>query len=270
MRKTFIKTPEALVAIREGGKILGEILERVAALVRVGATTLELDQAAEKFIRECGGRPAFLAYQISPRYPAYPASLCVSVNDEVVHGIPKESVVLRDGDIVGLDIGMEWPYKKGGVAGFYTDTALTVGVGEVSSSNKALMTRTHDSLFTGIAAARAGSEIRDISRAVENALRPFGYGIVRDLVGHGVGYAVHEDPQVPNFFDRNSPRVPLEAGMVLALEPMVNLGHADVYTERDGWTIKTEDGSRSAHFEHTIIITEQGAEIVTLRPQELS
>ncbi len=265
--KNFIKSAEALAAIRVGGKLLGEILEKVSLAVKPGVTTLELDQLAEQLIRECGGRPAFLGYQISPRYPAYPASLCVSVNDEVVHGIPKASHIVQQGDIVGLDIGMEWPFKKG-LSGFYTDTAMTVSAGVASLEDQQLMDRTYLALFAGIKAAHGGGQIRDISHAVETSLKPFGYGIVEDLVGHGVGYSVHEDPQVPNFVYRGAPVVPLVAGMVLALEPMVNRRSAEVYTERDGWTIKTSDHSRSAHFEHTIIITEGAAEIVTRRPNE--
>lgn len=267
MKKNFVKSEEALTAIRTGGKLLGEILEKVSLIVKPGVTTKQLDELAEKLIRECGGRPAFLDYQISSRYPKYPATLCVSVNDEVVHGIPKASHVLQAGDIVGLDIGMEWPYKKG-TPGFYTDTAMTVGVGAISADDQKLMDRTQASLFAGIKAARGGAQIRDISQAIESSLKPYGYGIVEDLVGHGVGNAVHEDPQVPNFVYRGAPVVPLVPGMVLALEPMINRGGAEVKTERDGWTIKTSDHSRSAHFEHTIIITEGGPEIVTKRPNE--
>lgn len=266
--KSFVKSAEAVAAIREGGKMLGEILEKVSLTVRPGMTTKELDEMAEQLIRECGGRPAFLGYSMGPRYPAYPASLCVSVNDEVVHGIPKSTVTLQEGDIVGLDIGMEWPYKKGGKPGFYTDTAMTVAVGKISKADQQLMERTRAALFAGIAAAHGRGEVRDISRAVEGALKPFGYGIVEDLVGHGVGNSVHEEPQVPNYLYRGAPVVPLVPNMVLALEPMVNHGRSAVITDRDHWTIKTADGSRSAHFEHTIIITETGADIVTKRPSE--
>lgn len=267
MKNNFIKSPEALDAIRVGGKLLGEILEKVSLRVAPGVSTKELDDYAEQLIREAGGRPAFLGYQISPRYPQYPASLCVSVNDEVVHGIPKATRILEVGDIVGLDIGMEWPYKKG-QKGFYTDTAMTVSAGPARPDDQKLMDRTRAALFAGITAAHGGGQIRDISHAIETSLKPFGYGIVEDLVGHGVGYAVHEDPQVPNFLYRGAPVIPLVPGMVLALEPMVNRGGSEVYTEHDGWTIRTSDKSRSAHFEHTIIITEAGADIVTLRPHE--
>ncbi len=269
MKKKFIKSDDALVAIRTGGKLLGEILEKVSCAVKVGVTTKSLDDYACELIVAAGGRPAFLGYQISPRYPAYPAGLCVSVNDEVVHGIPKSTQVLVAGDIVGLDIGMEWPYKKNGPAGFYTDTAMTVSAGTASAEDKKLMDRTYAALRAGISAAHDGGEVRDISRAIEGSLKPFGYGIVEDLVGHGVGYSVHEDPQIPNFLYRGAPVIPLKSGMVLALEPMVNRGGSEVYTDRDAWTIKTSDRSRSAHFEHTIIITDTGADIVTLRPGEL-
>jgi methionyl aminopeptidase len=264
----MVKSPEALAAIRAGGKILGEVLAQAAAAVKVGASTKSLDELAEKLIRAAGGRPAFLGYKISSRDNAYPATLCVSVNDEVVHGIPKLSHIIQDGDIVGLDIGMEWPYTEGGPKGFFTDTAISVIAGTPRPGDTELLARTYESLRVGIAAAHLGNEIKDISRAIENSLKPYPYGVVRDLVGHGVGYAVHEEPQVPNFVDRRTPTVRLLDGMVLALEPMVTTGGMDVYTEKDGWTVRTEDGSRSAHFEHTIIISPTGPEIVTLRPGE--
>lgn len=264
----MVKSREALSAIRAGGKILGEVLAEVAAAVRVGVSTKSLDELAEKLIRAAGGRPAFLGYKISARDSAYPATLCVSINEEVVHGIPSDSRIIADGDIVGLDIGMEWPYSEGGQKGFYTDTAISVIAGTARPGDAELLDRTYASLRAGIAAAQLGNEIKDISRAVEISVKPFGYGVVRDLVGHGVGYAVHEAPQVPNFVDKFSPQVRLLSGMVLALEPMVTTGGMDVYTKPDGWTIVTKDGSRSAHFEHTIIISPDGPEIVTLRPGE--
>lgn len=267
MKKNFVKSEEALKQIRAGGKLLGEILEKVSLIVKPGISTMDIDDLAHKLITECGGRPAFLGYKISSRYPAYPATICVSVNDEVVHGIAKKDHILKEGDIVGLDIGMEWPYKKG-TPGFYTDTALTVGVGKISKEDADLLARTQSSLYAGITAARGGGQIRDISAAVELSLKPFNYGIVEDLVGHGVGNSVHEDPQVPNFTYRGAPVVPLVPGMVLALEPMINRGGGEVYTEKDGWTVRTSDGSRSAHFEHTIIITDGAPEIVTKRPRE--
>lgn len=267
MKKNFIKTEEALIAIRAGGKLLGEILETVSKIVKPGISTMDIDNLATKLILEAGGRPAFLGYQMSPKYPSYPAAICVSVNDEVVHGIAKTTHILREGDIVGLDIGMEWPYKKG-TPGYYTDTAMTVGVGKISEKDQQLLTRTQASLFAGINAARGGGDIKDISHAIELSLKPYGYGIVEDLVGHGVGNSVHEEPQVPNFTYRGAPSVPLVPGMVLALEPMINQGSAEVYTDKDKWTVKTSDGSRSAHFEHTIIITNGAPEIVTKRPSE--
>ncbi|MCX6781255.1 MAG: type I methionyl aminopeptidase [Candidatus Magasanikbacteria bacterium] len=222
MKKTeaqFVKSEEAIAKIREGGKLLGEILEKVSLIVKPGLSTKALDEFAEALIIAAGGRPAFLGYKISSQIPSYPATLCVSVNDEVVHGIPRADHLLKEGDIVGLDIGMEWPYKKGGPAGFYTDTAMTVPVGKISKEDELLLERTRGALFAGIAAAKAGGDVRDISRATENYLKPFGYGIVEDLVGHGVGYAVHEEPQVPNYLHRRAQSVPLVPNMVLALEP---------------------------------------------------
>lgn len=266
-KKGMIKTDEALITIREGGKLLGQILEKVAGVVRPGITTLALSDLAEKLIREAGGRPSFLGYKISAHGTAYPAGLCVSVNDEVVHGIPRAKRVLQDGDVVGLDIGMEWPYNKN-KNGFYTDTAVSVAVGKISKEDSALMSATYAALLAGIQAAAPHKTVADISRAIESVLKPYGYGIVRDLVGHGVGYAVHEDPPVPNFVDKRLSPVLLVPGMVLALEPMVNRGGGAVETAADGWTVRTRDHSRSAHFEHTIIITDSGADIVTLRPLE--
>ncbi len=264
----MIKDPAALVAIREGGKKLGEILAECAAMVAPGISTKALDDRAEFLIRQCGGRPAFLGYTISTKDPAYPASLCVSVNEEVVHGIPRVDHIIQDGDVVGLDIGMEWPFTPDGPKGYYTDTAISVIAGTPRAEDEKILAATYESLCRGIKAATVGNEIKDISKAVEKYLTPLGYGIVRDLVGHGVGYAVHEAPQVPNFTDRFQPSIRLLPGMVLALEPMVTIGSADVYTEKDGWTVSTEDHSRSAHFEHTIIISPTGPEIVTLRPGE--
>lgn len=269
MSGKYIKSAEALAAISQGGKILGKILSQVAAAARVGVGTKELDQMAEELIRDVGGRSAFLGFGGGRGVKPYPATVCISVNDEVIHGIPTTATILASGDVVGFDIGMEWPYKKGR-AGFFTDTAMTVGVGKISEEDKLLLTRTRGALFAGMAAAQAGQDVRDISQAIENYLQPYKYGIVRDLVGHGVGYEVHEEPAVPNFVDKSAPSVPLLPGMVLAIEPMVTRGGWQVITERDGWTIKTADHTKAAHFEHTIIITPSGApEIVTLRPEEL-
>ncbi len=265
MNNDRVKTPEALAAIRAGGIILGNVLAAVAATVAPGVTTKSLDELAEKLIRAHGGVPAFLGYRVSTKDPPFPATLCVSVNDEVVHGIPSATRVLVEGDIIGLDIGMAWA-PTGASRQYFTDTAVTVAVGNISDERSALMKRTQASLEAGIAAARSGAYIHDISHAIQTSLAAYPYGIVRDLVGHGVGYAVHEPPQVPNYFEARAPRVELISGMVLALEPMVNLGGAAVFTDTDGWTIKTRDKSASAHYEHTIIITDTGAEVVTRRP----
>lgn len=262
----LIKTPEVLAAIREGGKLLGEILARVALAVKPSVTTASLDELAEKLIRDCGGTPSFLGYHAGAKVPVFPATLCVSVNDEVVHGVPS-SRVLQDGDIVGLDIGMAWA-PPGASRAYYTDTAITVAVGNITQEDAQLMERTRAALFAGIAVARSGNFVHDISAAIEQSLASYGYGIVRDLVGHGVGYEVHEPPHVPNFVAPRAPRALLRAGMVLALEPMVNRRSAAVYTTDDQWTIKTCDHSRSAHFEHTIIITDGEAEVVTRWPNE--
>ncbi len=253
MSNAFIKSPQEIAIIAEGGKILAKVLAETAQLVQPGISTFELNEFAEKAIRAADGTPSFIGYG-SKKNP-FPSGLCTSVNDVVVHGIPSKDQVLAEGDIIGLDIGMQ--YK-----GLFTDTAVTVAVGSVSSRLVRLLETTKRSLEAGIDVAREGNRIGDISAAIEAVAKAGGYGIVRDLVGHGVGYAVHEDPMVPNFGRKGTGPV-LKAGMVLAIEPMFTLGRPDVYFDNDGWTIRTEDGSMAAHFEHSIVITKTGAEILT-------
>lgn len=217
-------------------------------------TTLSLDQFAEKLIREVGDEPAFLKYQPwGARYP-YPASLCVSVNNEVVHGIPG-TAKLKEGDIVSLDLGIRHE-------GLITDAAITVPVGEVKIKEKKLIETTKEALLVGIKEIAPGKFVGDIGKAVEKFVKPRGYGIVKILGGHGVGYEVHEAPFIPNYkMKGNGPK--LKEGMVLAIEPMLNEGGDDVYLDKDGYTFKTADGKRSAHFEHTVVVTDEGAEILT-------
>lgn len=241
--------------LREGGRRLAEVLQRVAKEVRPGISTKELDRLAEKLIREGGDEPAFLNYTPDGAKFPYPATLCVSVNNEIVHGIPSDKKILKESDIVGLDLGL----KHGG---FFTDMAVTVPVGEIDEDAKRLVNVTKKSLERGIAAARHGGFIGDIGEAIENFVTPYGYGIVKILGGHGVGKKVHEDPYVPNYGKRGTgPK--LIPGMVLALEPMLNEGTDKVFLDNDGYTFKTKDGKRSAHFEHTILITEDKTEILT-------
>ncbi len=241
--------------IREGGRRLAAVLRKVAKAVRPCVSTKELDILAEKLIREGGDEPAFLNYTPDgARFP-YPATLCVSVNNEVVHGIPSEKRILKEGDIVGLDLGLKHE-------GFFTDMAMTAPVGKIDKEAKRLIEVTRKALDKGIAAAKGGRNTGDIGEAIENFVKPYGYGVVKILGGHGVGRRVHEDPYVPNY-GRRGDGPGLVPGMVLALEPMLNEGAHNVFLDRDGYTFKTKDGKRSAHFEHTILITEGGAEVLT-------
>lgn len=253
MRKGFIKTQEEIEIIAEGGAIMNSILNKLAKMAVPGVSTLELDEFAEKEILACGGRPSFLGY--GPKNNPFPGSLCTSINDVVVHGIPSNEDVLKDGDIIGLDIGME--YK-----GLYTDTAITVPVGNVNAAESKLVAITKKALDNAISVAHSGAKIGDISYAIQSTVEDAGFSIVRELVGHGVGYAVHEDPQVPGYGKKGT-GLELKEGMVLAIEPMVCLQKPYIFLDSDGWTIRTEDGEKSAHFEHTIAITKKGARILT-------
>ncbi|KKW11038.1 MAG: Methionine aminopeptidase [Parcubacteria group bacterium GW2011_GWA2_49_9] len=251
-----IKTKQEIAILREGGKRLAEILRAVAAEVKAGVSTHALNDLAEKLITERGDTPSFLGYSPSGAKRPFPAALCVSVNDEVVHGIPNETEkFLKEGDIVTLDAGLIHQ-------GLFTDSAITVGVGKINEKAQKLIDVTKKSLSVGIKAVRAGATTGDIGYAIEKFVKPFGYGIVRELAGHGVGYAVHEEPFVPNFGKRGE-GVVLKAGMVLAIEPMLNEGGAVVKLASDGYTYRTRDGSRSAHFEHTVVVTENGSDILT-------
>lgn len=251
----IIKTEEQIKIIREGGKILAKVLEKTAQKVKPGVSTYELDKYAFDLIKEAGGEPAFLNYKPEGSLKAFPASLCVSVNNEVVHGIPSKNKILKEGDIVSLDLGLK--YK-----GFYTDHAITVPVGKISKKDEQLLKDTKKALEIGIWAARGGETVGDIGHAIESFVNRK-YGIVRELAGHGVGIKIHEDPYVPNYGKKGKGQK-LIPGMIIAIEPMVNIGKDNIVSSSDGWTIKTADGSRSAHFEHTILITDGDAEILTV------
>ena len=251
----IIKTKEEIEILREGGKRLAAVLYKVKEMVKPGISTKDLDDYAFKLIKEMGDEPAFLNYRPEKAEFAYPASLCVSVNNEVVHGIPNRNKILQEGDIVSLDLGL----KHGGL---FTDMALTVPVGEVSKSSAKLIEVTEKALDVGINAAQGGYQIGDISNSIENFVRPHRYGIVEVLSGHGVGRAIHEDPYVPNFGKANT-GAELVPGMVIAIEPMLNNGTKNVVLDKDGYTFRTADGKKSAHFEHTILITEGEPEILT-------
>jgi methionyl aminopeptidase len=254
----IIKTPEEIEILREGGAHLATVLYKVKEKIAPGISTKDLDIYAEKLIREFGDQPAFLNYRPEGANIPYPASLCVSVNDEVVHGIPKKHRILKEGDIVSLDLGLKHQ-------NLFTDMAITVPVGIVKTENLKLLQTTEQSLQIGINAAHAGNTIGDISNSIENFIhsqKEKKYGIVEVLAGHGVGHKVHEDPYIPNFGKKGT-GAKLVPGMVIALEPMINLGTKNVTIDDDEWTFRTADGKNSAHFEHTILITEGEAEILT-------
>jgi methionyl aminopeptidase len=250
----IIKTKEEIQILREGGKRLATILQKVSQRVVPGISTWELDEYAHSLIKEGGDEPAFLHYKPDGHSKPYPASLCTSVNNEVVHGIPKKSKILKEGDIISIDLGLK--HK-----GLFTDHAITVPVGKVSKASEQLLHTTQEALMVGIDHAKGGSTVGDIGYAIEQFVARR-YGIVRELSGHGVGKKIHEDPYIPNYGKKGKGQK-LIAGMVVAIEPMLNIGGADIISLSDGYTIKTADGSRSAHFEHTILITEGDAEILT-------
>lgn len=263
-----IKTVEEIALLREGGRRLATILEEVAARVAPGVSTLDLDCLAEERIVECGGRPSFKGYRIKGIRIPYPASLCTSINNEVVHAIPSAVRILKEGDIIGLDIGMEWPVKdatmvKKSSRGFFTDMAVTIGVGKISPDATRLIHITEDALSAGIAVVRAGVHVGDIGAAVEKVLKQERLGVIRDLAGHGVGYQVHEDPLIPNFGDKGIGSI-LKENMVIAVEPMATLGGDwRIKLLPDQWTYVTRDGSLAAHFEHTLVVLRDGAEVLT-------
>ncbi len=245
---TQIKTPAEVTAIRESGRMLAHVLSYLAPRTVPGITTGELDDLAAAELRVIGGKPAFLGYQ------GFPRSICISVNDEVVHGIPGRRVV-ADGDLVGLDFGVNFQ-------GMITDSAITVGVGKLSLAQARLLEATRESLQAGIETVRASARTGDIAAAVEARLRRDGLGIVEDLAGHGVGHHVHEAPDILNF-GKAGTGMRLKSGMTIAIEPMATLGTHEVQVETDGWTIRTSDHSMAAHFEHTVLVIPDGYEILT-------
>src|SRR5450755_2430619 len=245
-----IKTPQEIEKMRRSGGVVREVLEHVRQLVKPGATTMDLERAAEEKMTELGAVPAFKGYR------GYPCVLCTSVNQEVVHGIPSAERVLRDGDIVSIDTGVV-------MDGFYGDSAITVPVGEkVAPRTKKLLEVTKASLENGIRAVKIGATLGDVGYAVQEVVEADGFSVVREFVGHGIGTHLHEDPQVPNY-GRRGQGLKLREGMVIAIEPMVNAGKAGVQVLSDGWTAVTQDGSLSAHFEHTVAVTAKGGLILT-------
>jgi len=244
-----LKSAVEIERMRASGRIVAEVLAAIGDRIGPHVTTVELDQIAESIIRAHeGARPAFKGYG------GFPASICASINDEVVHGIPSKSRRLEEGDIVGIDVGVL-------MDGYHADAARTFGVGRVTGETERLLTVTRSALEAGIDAAQPGARLGNVSAAIQNLAESAGFSIVRDLVGHGIGQHLHEDPQVPNFGERGrGPR--LRSGMVLAIEPMVNAGRPGVRFDDDGWTARTEDGSRSAHFEYSVAVTGEGARVL--------
>ncbi len=250
----LIKTQKEIDQIRISGKLTARVLEHVRQYVREGITTKELDTIAEDFIRSNDAKPAFKGYPSNDAY-SFPGTLCISIDEEVVHGIPGERV-LKAGEIVSIDTGV---IKNG----FYGDSAITVAVGEISPEKKRLMEATEKSLYLAIEQAVVGNRIGDIGYAVQGYVEPLGYSVVRELCGHGVGKHLHEEPNVPNFGVRNRGNK-LKNGMTIAIEPMINLGRHEVKVLKDGWTVVTADKKPSAHFEHTIAIIDNKPEILTI------
>lgn len=268
---SYIKSQSEIEKIKQGGKILGGILQKLGDMVSPGITALEIDKEAERLIKEAGGRPAFKGYRGRKSEPAFPSTICASCNDELVHGIATSKKVLKDGDIFSIDIGMQWPLNCGegeNGNGFFTDTAITVTVGEVPEKTKQLIVVTKKALEIGIKQCKVGNTVADIGRAIQDYVEPQGYGIVRDLVGHGVGHGVHEEPRVPNYYDKNMEDYILQEGVVIAIEPMVTMGDYNVKTAPDGWSISTVDGKLCSHQEHTVVIAKDGPIVVTRRSNE--
>ena len=245
-----IKSAREIELMREAGRILAMVHEELGRAIKPGISTMDIDRLGERIIRSYGCIPSF------KNYNGYPASICVSVNDEVVHGIPNKHRILREGDIVSLDAGVIYH-------GYHSDAARTHAVGRVSEEAQKLMDVTKQCFFEGIKYAKAGNHLNDISSAIQAYAESFGYGVVRDLVGHGIGEHLHEEPEVPNFSQKRK-GIRLMPGMTLAVEPMINAGRPDVAWLDDDWTVVTDDGSLSSHYENTILITEDGPEILSM------
>lgn len=255
MERIVYKNARDLEKMRRAGLVVSTVLAALRDAVRPGVSTHELDALAFDMIHREGGRPSFLGYR------GFPASICASLNAQVVHGIPSREVLLREGDIVKLDVGVR-------LQGFHADSAITVPVGAVSDQTAQLLEVTRDSLWAGIRAITFRGRLQQVSQAVQQHVERRGFSVVREMVGHGVGKHLHEGPQVPNYVARDHPNPPLLEGMTLAIEPMVNAGGPDILTLADGWTVVTRDGRASAHFEHTVAVTRAGYDILTLGPHD--
>ncbi len=251
-----IKTKNEIEIMRRGGKILAEIMAEIEKNIAPGKNTLELDKLAEELIFARGGKPAFKNYGEENGRP-FPATICASINDEIVHGIPSEKIILKEGDIFKVDLGMF-------LEGYCTDMARTFAVGKISSVAKKLMEVTETCFWEGVKNLREGKKLSDYSKAVQNYVEKNGFSVVRNLVGHGIGKELHEDPYIPNFWNRKQQDFKLKEGMVLALEPMVNVGGFETILGHDGWVFKTMDGKLSAHYENTVVITDGEPEVLTI------
>jgi methionyl aminopeptidase len=254
------KTKEEIKVLRESGKILANVLHTAKDMVVPGISTMDLEKKALELIEKAGGKPAFKGFLIGRR--PFPSALCLSINDEIVHAPATPTRILNEGDIVGIDVGMAYPFEN---KMLFTDTALSVGVGKIDEDRKKLLEVTKKSLELGIEQVKPGNTLNDIGSAIENYVKANGFSIVRDLVGHGVGHKVHEEPQVPHYkiVDNSLDNIVLKPGLVIAIEPMVNIGESGVVVGDDGFTFKTADGSLSAQFEHSIAVTEEGHIVLT-------
>ena len=252
----FLKSPQEIEIMRSANLIVAEVLAELRRHVHPGVTTAELDRVAEEMTRRRGATPAFKGYEVGGR--VFPASVCISVNEEVVHGIPSERRELRPGDIVGIDFGVRYQ-------GFYGDAAVTVPVAETDAESERLMRATREALWAGIDQVQVGKRLGEVSAAIQERVERDGFSVVRDFVGHGIGKRLHEEPQVPNF-GRPGRGLALEAGMVICIEPMVNEGRPEVRTLADRWTVVTADQGRSAHFEHTVAVQADGPQVLTVLP----
>lgn len=256
MKRTWVKTEDEINRLRKSSRYLADIVEILQQAVMPGVTTGELGKKAEELIRKAGGEPIFKGYGKAWGAPPFPAAVCLSVDHEVVHGIPSSQVVLQSGQLLKIDIGMRF-------AGMVSDMARTIPVGEISLPAKNLLDTTRVALEAGVKSLRPGTTMEEYARAVERVVESNGYSCVRDLVGHGVGQELHEDPQIPNYTHSRLPAFQFEEGMTVALEPMVNMGGYQVELSDDGWTFVTVDRKLSAHFEDTVLITSSGAEVLT-------
>jgi methionyl aminopeptidase len=250
-----IKDQSEIEAMRKGGKILAEIMDKLEKEIASGKNTLELDKLAEELVFANGGTPAFKGYRGEAKEP-FPGTICASLNSEVVHGIPAKEKVLRVGDILKIDIGMK--YK-----GMFTDMARTFAVGKISPDAQRLIRITEKSFWKGLEKLKEGCFLSDYSKAVQKYAEDNGFSVVRNLVGHGIGKDLHEDPYIPNYYNKKYQDFRLSAGMALALEPMINEGAFETVLDKDGWTFKTKDGRLNAHYENTILVTEKGTEVIT-------